>query len=114
MKRKYLCILLVFTFVIATHIGVNADTIHVPSQYPTIQDGIDVAVNGDTVLVADGIYSGKGNKNLDFEGKAIIVQSENGSEETIIDCEGTGRGFYFHSGEHSSSKEEQGAAAAPS
>lgn len=103
MNRKYLCILLVFTFVIATHIGVNADTIHVPSQYPTIQDGIDVAVNGDTVLVADGIYSGKGNKNLDFEGKAIIVQSENGPEETIIDCEGTGRGFYFHSGEHSSS-----------
>jgi len=103
MKRKYLCILLVFTFVIATHIGVNADTIHVPSQYPTIQDGIDVAVNGDTVLIADGIYSGKGNKNLDFEGKAIIVQSENGPEETIIDCEGTGRGFYFHSGEHPSS-----------
>jgi hypothetical protein len=102
-NRKYLCFLLVVTFVITTCIGVNAATLYVPSQYVTIQEGIDAAVNADTVLVADGIYTGEGNKNLDFGGKAITVQSENGPEKTIIDCEGTGRGYYFHSGEHSSS-----------
>ena len=50
-------------------------------------------------MVADGTYTGDGNKNLDFNGKAITVQSENGPENCIIDCEGDGRGFYFHSAE---------------
>jgi hypothetical protein len=65
----------------------------------TIQAGIDVAQNSDTVQVADGTYTGEGNKDLDFGGKPITVRSENGPETCIIDCEGEGRGFYFHSGE---------------
>lgn len=79
--------------------AVFATTIHVPADYPTIQAGIDAAVDGDTVLVADGTYTDVGNKDIDFGGKAITVQSENGPEHCIIDCEGTGRGFYFHTSE---------------
>ena len=78
-------------------------TINVPGDQPTIQAGIDAASNGDTVLVADGTYKGTGNKDLDFKGKAITVQSENGANNCIIDCENSGRGFYFHSGEGSNS-----------
>jgi len=82
---------------------VKADTIHVPRDYPTIQAGIDAAQDGDTVLVADGVYTGSGNKNLDFAGKAITVRSANGSLRCFIDCEDSGRGFHFHNGETSAS-----------
>ena len=72
-------------------------------DFVKIQEGIDAAINGDTVLVKDGTYTGTGNKNLDYGGKAITVESENGADFTIIDCENDGSGFYFHSGETNSS-----------
>jgi len=61
-------------------IAVSA-TIHVPPDQPTIQAGIDVAVGGDTVLVAPGTYV----ENIDFKGKAITVTSEQGADVTVID-----------------------------
>lgn len=64
-----------------------------------IQDGLDRAAPGDVVLVADGTYTGAGNKNLDFKGKAVTLRSQNGRDRTTIDCEGFGRAFYLHSGE---------------
>ena len=73
--------------------------LYVPSQYPTIQAAIDVSVDGGAVVVADGVYTGTGNKDLDFGGKVITVQSENGPDNCIIDCEGSGRGIHFHSDE---------------
>jgi hypothetical protein len=77
----------------------HAGTLEVPGKYSTIQAGIDAAVNGDAVLVASGIYTGTGNKNLDFKGKNITVQSVNGPDKTIIDCQNSGRGFLFRRGE---------------
>ncbi len=73
------------------------------THFDRIQDGIDAVANSGMVHVADGTYTGTGNKQLDFGGKAITVQSENGAANSIIDCENSGTGFYFHSGEISTS-----------
>lgn len=84
-------------------IHADAEVIDVPGDQPTIQAGIDAAGIGDEVVLADGIYRGPGNRNLDFGGKLITVRSANGPENCIIDCEYAGRGFIFHSGESSES-----------
>jgi len=97
---------LVFGMVMLLAPAVWSKTIHVPGDSATIQAGIDGTVHGDTVLVADGLYIGAGNRNIDFLGKAIVVRSENGPEVTVIDCNWKGRGFYFHEGENLESKVE--------
>ena len=74
-----------------------------PADFSTIQAAINAASNGDIVLVSDGTYTGLGNRDIDFNGKAITVRSEFGPEGCIIDCEKAGQGFYFHSGENAES-----------
>ncbi len=74
-------------------------TLAVPSaSSSTIQSAIDAATDGDTVLVSAGIYSGVGNKNLDFDGKVIELRCVTPGACTI-DCGGDGRGFIFRRGE---------------
>jgi len=80
-------------------IAVRAAEIHVPGDYPTIQEAIDAAAPGWTILVAAGTYTGPLNTNLDFGGRDIELRSEGGPEVTIIDCAGAPVGLTFHSGE---------------
>jgi parallel beta-helix repeat protein len=75
----------------------------VPDVYATIQAAIDDASDGDIIWITDGQYSGEGNFDIDFKGKAIKVKSENGPQNCIIDCQFKGRGFDFHNGEDKSS-----------
>jgi hypothetical protein len=61
-----------------------ATVLHVPQDYPTIQAAIDAAAPDDTVLVAAGTY----NETIDFQTKAITVESESGAASTIINGNG--------------------------
>ncbi|MCK5175653.1 MAG: hypothetical protein KAR47_19820, partial [Planctomycetes bacterium] len=71
----------------------------VPQDYTTIQAAIDAAIDDDVVMLSPGVYSGAGNRDLDFGGKAITVRSAGDPASCIIDCEGLGRGFIFQNDE---------------
>ncbi len=75
-----------------------------PGQYPTIQAAITAAVEGDIIDVEDGTYTGDGNRDIDFLGKAITVRGNVADPNlVVIDSQGTEgqphRGFKFVSGE---------------
>ncbi len=80
----------------------------------TIQAAIDAsdAYEGDTVLVLPGIYTGPGNRDMDYMGKQITVKSTNPDDptvvaQTVIDCDGSEdhphRAFIFQSLEDTNS-----------
>lgn len=71
-------------------------------DFPTIQAAIDDpgVVDGDIIELTDGIFTGDGNRDIGFRGKAITLRSQSGNTEAcIIDCEASSvdrhRGFRF-------------------
>jgi predicted outer membrane repeat protein len=107
MKRVILIFTCLFSAVLsqARIITVDDDD---PADFNNIQAAIDDANDGDIILVADGNYTGDGNRDINFWGKAITLRSENGPEKCIIDCQGSEaqphQGFLFlHNGEDSNS-----------
>ena len=59
-------------------------------DFPTIQAAVSGASDGDIIELADGTFSGDGNRDVEFLGKSLTVRSQSGDfEDCIIDCEGT-------------------------
>lgn len=74
-------------------------------EYPTLAAAIEAAaVTGDEIVLAQGTFSGEGNRDLDLLGKSVAIRSETGNPYgCIIDCGGSGsephRAFLFRGGE---------------
>ncbi len=102
MRRTHWLFVLAAASTLPTGVAL-ADTIHVPADLPTIQAAVDFAQSGDTVLVADGVWTGVGNRDIALHGVDIVVRSANGAANCIIDCQGTvanpHRAFLIESGE---------------
>lgn len=77
------------------HLVHDPVTYFVPDDYSTIQEAIDAAFNGDSVIVRPGTYF----ENINFRGKAITVRSLYGAQGTTIDGQQTGSVVTFNLGE---------------
>lgn len=89
-------IIITLTLIVSMTSSVYATIISVPLDQPTIQDGIDIATECDTILVADGIYRGIGNTNILPLVENLVIMSENGSDSTFIICSNE-KGFVISS-----------------
>ena len=54
-------------------------TIYVPDDYPMIQEAVDAASDGDTIIVRDETYT----ENVDVN-RSVTIQSENGSANCTV------------------------------
>ncbi|MBC8415921.1 MAG: hypothetical protein H8E11_05780, partial [Candidatus Cloacimonetes bacterium] len=96
MKKTILFVIFVLTTCLFSTI------INVPADQPTIQDGINIAVYGDTILVQPGTYV----ENINYNGKNITVaslflttQDTTYISQTIIDGNQNGSVVGFVNGE---------------
>ncbi|HPR17643.1 MAG TPA: PKD domain-containing protein [Candidatus Cloacimonadota bacterium] len=98
---KYLVSLVSLFFIF---VSLSATIINVPADQPTIQAGIDAAVDADTVLVQPGTYV----ENINYNGKNITVaslflttQDTTYISQTVIDGNQSGSVVTFESAEDS-------------
>lgn len=74
------------------------------SAFPfrTVSEGVNIALSGHIVRVRDGVYTGAGNRAMDFSNRILRVESENGPANCIIDLQSQGHAFKF--GPHASNQ----------
>ncbi len=100
MKRFIITLIVAISSAVILH----ARIIYVPAEYGTIQAGIDVSLNGDTVFVEEGEY----HERIDFNGHNIVLCSRFltfadtlSIEKTIIDGDSLGTTVKFQNHEDS-------------
>ncbi|MFH1142929.1 MAG: S8 family serine peptidase, partial [Candidatus Eisenbacteria bacterium] len=82
------------------------------ADFQTLQAAVDAAQSGEVIeLCCDQPFSGLGNRDIDFQGKDLVVRSVCGNPlRCVIDCGGSAaephRAFLFQSGETAASRLE--------
>ena len=99
---KVIRVILIGIIFILLPVIANTTIINVPADQPTVQQGIDVSVNSDTVLVQPGTYF----ENINYNGKNIVVaslflttQDTTYIYQTVIDGNSSGSVVTFENGE---------------
>lgn len=96
MGRRFISIVAILCGVAVLSVVVDARTITVGldgnSEYSNIQAAVDAVGTGETILLADGIYTGPGNRDVTIH-KPLTIRGIGGPEHCIIDCEGETRAF---------------------
>ncbi|MCX6225601.1 MAG: DUF1565 domain-containing protein [Bacteroidia bacterium] len=94
--------LIILSIILLSASALHGQIIRIPADYPTIQQGIDAAKSGDTVLVSPGTYL----ENINYNGKNITVASlflitrdTSYISRTIIDGKKTGSVVTISNGE---------------
>lgn len=111
MKRNYCLLLLLSVISVITAsdwyidpIGSEDPNGSIESPFSTIQEALNTAQSGDTVILKPGIYTGPGNYDLNPGGLLLTIRSTDPNDPdvtavTIIDPNEAGRAFLFTSGE---------------
>jgi len=94
-------VLVVLAILVFAGRGAPAATLHVPSEYGTINAALDASAYGDTVLVAPGTYTGYDIRTVYVGGSApatvtsiaflrdgVTLLGESGPESTVLDMTG--------------------------
>ncbi|MEA1965086.1 MAG: NosD domain-containing protein, partial [Candidatus Aerophobetes bacterium] len=81
-KIKLFSLLIPCLLILISGTAVSATTIYVSDDYLTIQEAINGASSGDTVVVRDGTYT----ENVVVNKDHLTVESENGAPVTIIEA----------------------------
>ena len=79
-------------FSIFLYFHLYSNVIYVPAEQPTIQSGIDIASDGDTIMVAPGTYY----ENINISQKNGIHIIGDSTETTIIDGSSNGNVVIFN------------------
>jgi len=92
------------TWYVDCWVPTSGDGLHWWTAFQTIQEGLNAANNGDTVIVAEGIYQ----QNVLFRGRNVVLRSKSPSTasvvaNTIIDGKGSGSVLTFLGNEDESS-----------
>jgi hypothetical protein len=88
-------------FVVLVTGSALATVYNVPGDYSSIQNAINACIDGDAVVIMPGTYY---EHDISLGGRQITVSGSNPDDagvvgNTIIDCDGGGRGFVFSLGE---------------
>jgi len=74
----------------------GAATINVPGDQPTLSAAVGAAVAGDEIVLADGVYTGAGNRNISIAARNLDIRSASGDPTAcVIDLQDSGLAILF-------------------